>query len=114
MKKESHSNANNGAHREPETETTHNSNVIDITQGPAPKRPNLVTRSYRFATRNVKLAAGASYNGAKKFVTSKETYKAIGRGALRVATIAALGFIAGAAGEAGSKYASQEMKRRSA
>jgi hypothetical protein len=62
----------------------------------------------------VKRAAGATCSGAKKLVTSKETYRAIGRGALKAATVAALGFVAGAAGEVGSTYVSREMKRRSA
>jgi hypothetical protein len=123
MKKQNITNANNGAHSEPETETNtnlenaaeaHADNVIDITQGPAPRQPNFLTRGYRLATRRVKRAAGATIRGTKRVATSPGTYKAIGRGILKVLTIAALGFVAGAAGEVGSKYAGREMKRRSA
>ena len=123
MKKQNITNANNGASSDPKTETTsnlenageaHADNVIDITQGPAPRQPNFLTRGYRFTTRHVKRAAGATYRGTKRVATSPDTYKAIARGTLKVLTIAALGFLAGAAREVGSKYASREMKRRSA
>ena len=123
MKKQNITNGNNGASSEPKTETTsnlenaaeaHADNVIDITQGPAPRQPNFLTRGYRFTTRHVKRAAGATYRGTKRVVTSPDTYKAIGRGTLKVLTIVALGFLAGAAREVGSKYASREMQRRSA
>lgn len=118
MRKQNITNVNNGASSEPKTETTTNlenaDNVIDITQGPAPRQPNFLTRGYRFTTRHVKRAAGATYRGTKRLVTSRDTYKAIGRGTLKVLTIAALGFLAGAAGELGGKYAGREMKRRSA
>ncbi len=123
MKKQNITNVNNGASSEPETETTanlenfaeaHADNVIEITQGLAPRQPNFLTRGYRFTTRHVKRAAGATYRGTKRLATSPDTYKAIARGTLKVLAIAALGFVAGAAGEVGSKYAGREMKRRSA
>jgi hypothetical protein len=123
MKKQNTIHLNTGASSETKTETVtnlenaaeaHSDNVIDITQGPAPRQPSFLTRGYRFTTRHVKRAAGTTYRGTKRVLTSPDTYKAIARGTLKVLTIAALGFVAGAAGEVGSKYAGREMKRRSA